>query len=321
MNGRPRRTFFLFALIILALITGCSLFGSGSGEYPRKALTVNEPGGAVISIKPGALSQKTDVSVDEVGEGESIGGDSPLTAASSEYFIDLGEAEQIGAITMTVPLYGAGKLSSLSSSDLVYMTWAEPVGGTPSVVGTIVEDNQATFPVVGSGKYQVYSILSHHALMQMFTIFDPLAVPTYEQRTPAWCSPTAMTNLAQFHEGNWQSGGLGSTWGETSNYYLAGQAGQPFDSGYFFHWLLGAGGYTVPSNVKQSFFNGNVEVIIWNWRALVNSGYSNPLYSEALFNYFQAYVESYLWGLHSARRPVAWGSSLAGWPQPDYHRQ
>ncbi len=311
MNGRTRPLFFVLGLILLTLIAGCSFFGRRSSDYPRKGLAVTEPGGAELSVEPGALNQKTDIKIENVGEGEPLGGGSPLTPASSEYVVDFGEAEQIGAITMTVPLGTSPKQSAPASSDRVYVTWAEPEGGTPSVVGTVVTDNKATFPVVGSGKYQVYSTLSHEALLKIVSILEPLAVPSYQQLTPAWCSPTAMTNLAQFHEGQWQSGGLGSTWGESSNFYLAGQAGQPFDAGYFFHWLLGAGGYTVPSSVKQSFSNGNVEVIIWNWKALVDSGFSNPFYAEALFNYFQAYAESYLWGVNSARRPVAWGSSLA----------
>jgi len=312
MKSWRRLTQILAILIILAVISGCDLFGDRSVAYPRKELLVDEPGGAALSIDPGALNQKGKVTVEDRGEGEPLGAGTPMVAASSEYVIDFDGAEQIGAITMTVPLSGGGKLASVSSLDRVYMTWAEPEGGTPSVVGTVIENNQATFPVVGAGKYQVYSIASHEALLQMFSKFDPLAVPTYQQRTPAWCSPTAMTNLVQFHQGNWLSGGLGALWGESSNYYLAGQAGQPFDSGFFFHWVLGAGGYTVPGDVKQSFSDGNVEVIIWNWKALVESGYSNPVFAEALFNYFQAYVENYLWGYNSARRPVAWGSSLAG---------
>ncbi len=126
------------------------------------------------------------------------------------------------------------------------------------------------FPIVGAGKYQVFKMhLTSTACCNSWAIFDPLAVPTYQQRTPAWCSPTAMTDLANYHQGIWPAGDLASNWGESSNYYLAGKAGQPFNSGYFFHWLLGAGGYTVPSNVKQSFSNGNAEVIIWNWNAAI----------------------------------------------------
>jgi hypothetical protein len=225
---------------------------------------------------------------------------------------------------MTVPLYGVTKDAApgAASDANVYLTWTEPTGGTPSVVGTIVEEGQATFPVVGEGKYQVLSLLSHEALFKRISAFEPLAVPTYPQMTPSWCSPTAMTNVVNFHQGSWPVGGLGAVWGESSNWYLAGKAGQPFNAGYFFHWLLGAGGYAVPSDVKQSFSNSNVEVIIWNWDAAIVYGYDpfkhqpysdvDFLFTDELFDAYQAYVEHYVWGVESPRRPVAWGSSLAG---------
>jgi uncharacterized protein YvpB len=35
-------------------------------------------------------------------------------------------------------------------------------------------------------------------------------------------------------------------------------------------------------------------------------------YALELFNFSHAYVESNVWGQNGSRRPVAWGSSLAG---------
>jgi hypothetical protein len=96
-------------------------------------------------------------------------------------------------------------------------------------------------------------------------------------------------------------------WGESSNWYLAGRAAQPFDSGYFFHWLIDAGGFAgVPGNVKQSFTTNDLEVMIWF------TGQVEAPWNELVWNAFRAYVESYLWGENMARRPVAWGSSIAG---------
>ena len=311
MNKLHRLSLVLITLLLVAVLSSCALFGSS--EYPKKETIVEEPGGAELHLDPGALDHKEKITVEDVGPGEPLGGSTPLTPASNEYVVDIGEAEQVGGITMTVPLNTSGKTSApLAGEDRVYATYAEPKNGTPSMIGTIVEGNQATFAVVGPGKYQVYSILNHAALLEITSIFDPLAVPTYRQNTPAWCSPTAMTNLAQFHEGGWPVGGLGAVWGESSNYYLAGKASQPFDHGYFFHWLLDAGGYYAPSDVKQSYITSDFQVVIWNWKSAVESGYTSPAFAESLFDFFQAYVEYYLWGSNLPRRPVAWGSSLAG---------
>jgi hypothetical protein len=297
--------------LIVLVITGCAWFGSA--EYPTKELIVEEPGGAEVHLDPGALDQRENVTIEDVGVGAPLEGAGPLTPASNEYVVEFGAADQIGGMTMTVPLKTSGKTSApVSAGDRVYAAYAEPFNGTPSMVGAIVENGEATFPVVGAGKYQVYSILNHEALLQITSIFEPLAVPTYRQNTPAWCSPTAMTNLVQYHEGGWPAGGIGAVWGESSNYYLAGKASQPFDHGYFFHWLLDAGGYYAPADVKQSYSTADFQVVIWNWKAQVESGYTHPLYAEALFHYFQAYVEYFLWGGSGQRRPVAWGSSLAG---------
>ncbi len=309
--NKIRRVALILCIVLVVILSSCSLFGAA--EYPKKELIIDEPGGAEVHLDPGALDQKEKVTIEDVGAGEPLSGSGPLTPSSNEYIVNIGDAEQIGGMTMTVPLNTSGKTSApMAAGDRVYATYAEPFNGTPSMVGTIVEGNMATFPVVGAGKYQVYSILNHAALLQITSIFEPLAVPTYRQNTPAWCSPTAMTNLVQYHEGGWPAGGLGAVWGETSNYYLAGKASQPFDSGFFFHWLLDAGGYYAPADVKQSYSTADFQVVIWNWKAQVEGGYSNTFYAESLFHYFQAYVESFLWGVGSHRRPVAWGSSLAG---------
>ncbi len=310
MNKR-RCLSLIFCILLVVVLSSCTWFGDR--EYPTKELIIDEPGGAEAHLDPGALDQREKVTIEDVGAGEPLAGAGPLTPASNEYIVDYGDAEQIGGMTMTVPLNTSGKTSApLAAGDRVYATYAEPFNGTPSLVGTIVEGNEATFPVVGAGKYQVYSILNHEALFKINSIFEPLAVPTYRQNTPAWCSPTAMTNLVQYHEGGWPAGGLGSVWGETSNYYLAGKASQPFDSGFFFHWLLDAGGYYAPADVKQSYSTADFQVIIWNWKSQVQNGYSNPIFTEALFHYFQAYVESFLWGASDQRRPVAWGSNKEG---------
>jgi len=341
MKSKRVFVYLLIVFSLIAVILSCNLPGDLAGEAPETAdesqpteteaesfsgevQTIEEPGGANITINTGALSEDAAAAIEEIGAGVPFSGGSPLSAASAEYSVDLGGADQIGAITMTVPLYGVTKDSApgVASDANVYLTWAEPTGGTPSVVGTIVEEGKATFPIVGEGKYQVFSMLSHEALLTRISIFEPLAVPTYPQMTPAWCSPTAMTNLVNFHQGSWPVGGFGAVWGESSNWYLAGKAGQPFNSGYFFHQLLGAGGYSVPADVKQSFSNGDVEVIIWNWKASISYGvdwsnwhvysYVDYDYADALFDAYQAYVEHYVWGADVQRRPVAWGSSLAG---------
>ena len=184
MNKLHRLSLVLFTLLLVVVLSSCTWFGNA--EYPKKELIVDEPGGAEVHLDPGALDQKEKVTVEDVGPGEPLGSSSPLTPASNEYVVDFGDAEQIGGMTMTVPLNTSGKTSAaVASGDRVYATYAEPYNGTPSMVGTVVEGNQATFAVVGPGKYQVYSILNHEALLQIASIFQPLAVPTYRQNTPA----------------------------------------------------------------------------------------------------------------------------------------
>jgi hypothetical protein len=284
-------------------------------------VTVSEPGGAILTVAAGALSDDAEVAVENIGEGVPFASGSPFSAASPEYMVELGDANQVGSILMSVPL-NVGAKQAAGNPSYVYLAWTEPTGGTPSVVGVLVEEDTAIFPIVGKGKYQVFKLIAHESLVDLISLYDPLAVPTYPQRTPAWCSPTAMTNVVNYHQGGWPVGGFGAVWGESSNWFLAGKAGQPFNSGYFFHWLLGAGGYTVPSDVKQSFSDGNAEVIIWNWKAAVYFGFDPQSmtfgfhtdydFADALFDAYQAYVESFVWGINSPRRPVTWGSSLAG---------
>ena len=338
MAGSRRSAFFLVILLLLMAILSCTLTQGGSeggdeppedptptaaaaSTFPEEDVTVSEPGGAVLTVAAGALSDDAEVAVENIGEGVPFASGSPFSAASPEYMVELGDADQVGSILMSVPLNVGAKQAAVNPS-YVYLAWTEPTGGTPSVVGVLVEEDTAIFPIVGKGKYQVFKLIAHESLVDLISLYDPLAVPTYPQRTPAWCSPTAMTNVVNYHQGGWPVGGFGAVWGESSNWFLAGKAGQPFNSGYFFHWLLGAGGYTVPSDVKQSFSDGNAEVIIWNWKAAVYFGFDPQSmtfgfhtdydFADALFDAYQAYVESFVWGINSPRRPVAWGSSLAG---------
>ena len=338
MAGSRRSAFFLVILLLLMAILSCTLTQGGSeggdeppedptptaaaaSTFPEEDVTVSEPGGAVLTVAAGALSDDAEVAVENIGEGVPFASGSPFSAASPEYMVELGDADQVGSILMSVPLNVGAKQAAVNPS-YVYLAWTEPTGGTPSVVGVLVEEDTAIFPIVGKGKYQVFKLIAHESLVDLISLYDPLAVPTYPQRTPAWCSPTAMTNVVNYHQGGWPVGGFGAVWGESSNWFLAGKAGQPFNSGYFFHWLLGAGGYTVPSDVKQSFSDGNAEVIIWNWKAAVYFGFDPQSmtfgfhtdydFADALFDAYQAYVEYFVWGVDGQRRPVAWGSSLAG---------
>ncbi len=245
MTGTRRNAFFLVILVLFIAILGCSLTQQGSegGDeppdepapmatevptFPEEDVKVTEPGGAEVAIAAGALSNEADVVVEDIGDGVPFTGGSPMSPASAEYLVEFGDAQQIGEIRMTVPLNGAAKQAAVEGS-FVYLVWTEPEGSTPSVVGARVVEDKIQFPIVGAGKYQVFKILHHGALMELVSIYDPLAVPTYQQRTPAWCSPTAMTNLANYHQGGWLTSGFGAVWGESSNWYLAGKAGQPFD--------------------------------------------------------------------------------------------
>jgi hypothetical protein len=334
-----RKTIPLFVvLLILGGILGCRLFGEPAGDegetpeeptpkeaeaptYPVDSQTIEAPEGASLKLDAGSLSDAAEVTYEQLGEGNAITAESALSAASLEYLVDFGPAEQIGSILMTVPLNGITNDTTMSDM-YTYLAWAEPDAGISSVVGVKVEGNNATFPVVGAGTYQVFKLLSHPALFDLIGPLEPLAVPTYPQITSSWCSPTALSNLVNYHQGSWPVGGFGAVWGESSNWYLAGKAGQPFNEGRFFHQLLGAGGYDTPEDVKRTFFQPDLEVIIWNWQAALYPTFDpwtwqtylhvDYSYAENLFNTFQAYVEYYVWGINGDRRPIAWGSALAG---------
>ncbi|MGA9533541.1 MAG: hypothetical protein WBR18_12555 [Anaerolineales bacterium] len=262
------------------------------------------PDGVIFEAPADGISQDTKVTIENTGGGEPLNEASPLKSASPEYTIDLGDAEVVNGLTLTVPLPQAhlGDRLAAASGEMVYVGRTYTEDGTARMLGVKVKNGQATMPVVAAGKYQLYMILKPF----LVDPHAPLHVPSYPQLTPAWCSPTALTDLAQFHQGAWPVGGDGSLFGESSNYFLAGQAGQPLNTGYFFHWLLGAAGYTVPGDVKQSFANYDLEVMIW-WIG----GGMDPEYNEYMWGAFRAYVESYLWGDNMAQRPVAWGSSIA----------
>ena len=186
MSDKRNLLFLFTSLVILAVLTSCALVEKPDGvetidpvelEFPLVEMVIEGPEGTEILIGSAALSKEAEVIIEELGTGTPFSETSPFNGASAEYYVDLGDADQIGEITMTVPLPGVAKLSAPSSGDLEYITWTEPERGSPSVVGTIVKDNQATFPLVGAGKYQVFSLKSHAALMEIVSIFDPLAVP------------------------------------------------------------------------------------------------------------------------------------------------
>jgi hypothetical protein len=337
MLKKSRLPILIFVLLAASMLA-CSINGllggaaggsGGPGEVEaEQGGEVSGPDGTVLTIPPGGISQNASVEIRNVGPNESMPADSPFTPASDEYEIDLGQAEQSGPITMSLPM--ASKGGSLQTPPANYVVFAEPEGYLPSLVGAELESESLTFPVVGSGVYQVFAIVNADVLGSLTGIYEPLSVPSYPQKAPDWCSPTALTDLVQYHQGSWPVGGVGSEWGESSNWWLAGKASQPATTGYFFHWLLGAGGYTVPGDVKESFYNGNAEVFIWNWYgtliplvgafdasddypgpdpnySIVNYGFADYLYEA-----YKSYVQSYLWGQNGPRRPVAWGSSLAG---------
>jgi hypothetical protein len=288
--------------------------------------TINGPEGMVLTLEGEALTPDAEVTLEALGETDLPTEGSPFEAVGPEYRVSFGEGDQVGGIILTVPFEQTAKLAA-PAGDPVYAAWARP---GPSMVGVIVDEGKASIPIVGAGKYQVLEIFTPVATAELAS--EPLAVPSYWQQSCGWCSTTALTDVAAYHEGAWPSGGYGGAWGESSNWYLGGLAGQSCPKGFFFHWLLKAGGYATPSDVKQSFSNGNAEVIIWNWMAakiyefdlemlpdiegpfgFFTEQYINSRleYAASLFEFFHAYVETNVWGLNGARRPVAWGSALA----------
>jgi hypothetical protein len=155
---------------------------------------------------------------------------------------------------------------------------------------------------VDKGPYQLFFILPPDLTLAVM----PLQVPQYPQRVQAWCVPTALTDVAQFHVGAWPAGGLGSTWGESSNWYLAGKNGQPPDLGTWFNAVLTAGGIAASDNPFESFSTSQLEVLIWSW-GQPGWGVDD---AEALWQAYRAYVESTVWGLSRSARPVAYASSI-----------
>ncbi|MEX0787974.1 MAG: hypothetical protein WD040_04165 [Anaerolineales bacterium] len=316
------RAWVRLTLLGLAALA-CSLTGSTDSTIPPTPITdsgflsaesggrIEGPQGATLEAEPGGLTMDTVATITVAGDGVPFAEASPLQQVSPEFMVDLGEAEATGLVTLSLPLPTASQSmnreaslprESAQAGGPIYVAQTYNDEGVPRMLGVMVESDRATFQVLDTGLYQLYKIVPY-----LTTVFDPLHVPSYAQHTPAWCSPTALTDLVQYHEGSWPAGGDGSVWGESSNWYLAGQAAQPFDSGYFFHWLVAAGGFAgVPGDVKQSFTLNDLEVMIWF------TGQVEAPWNELVWAAFRAYVESYLWGENIARRPVAWGSSIAG---------
>lgn len=331
----------LFVIVIFFIGSqSCNLTQKPSTQSPAEMMTsgtpgittgtINGPGGMVLNLEGKALSDNAKVKLEVIEVSELTWEDSPFQAASKEYSVSFGDGEQVGNITLTVPLNSptangslTASLVAMPASSFAYAVWSYPDSGIPSIVGAIVDQNHATFPVVGPGKYQVLQIPSSSELIKKVDVTEPLSAPSYPQFTPSWCSTTTMTDLAGYHEGAWPPGDLGSTWGESSNWYLAGKAGQASNSGYFFNWILQGVGFPVPEDVRQSFTYGYAKVFIWNWQSRWISPFMEYLfgdwyvtkseeYAKSLFSFFQAYVEMNVWGLNGSRRPVAWGSLLAG---------
>jgi len=332
-NSRALKIYLVVGLLVIVTLS-CDLPGlsPGGDEIPTSEVTepagpgpggstIAGPVGVTLNVEEGALSDASGVEMEALPPDELPWGETPFEVDGQQFRLMLGSGVQTGGITMTIPLPEEPD----PTRRFVYAAWVMPDEGEPSLVGALVQGRQVTFPVIGAGKYQLIRILHYADIAKLYNEKEPLNVPTYRQMTPSWCSPTALTDLAGYHQGAWPVGGYGSAWGESSNWFLAGQAGQPFDKGYFFHWLLGAAGYSPPVDVKQSFIDGNVIVFIWNWKAYkieepvfytfdplgLTEYYINSRldYADELFVAFRSFVESNLWG---SKRPVAWGSSLAG---------
>jgi hypothetical protein len=285
--------------------------GQGAGAAAEVAAgqggTISLPGGVQLEIPAGALSQDARVALTDLGPAEPPTAGHPIVFSSGVVSLDLGGATLEEPATLSFPL-AAGGVSLISASNAshpVYAVVTQSDEGYMELLGATVEDNKAQAHAFKPGQYALVAVPN---LDDLFSFLDPLQVPSYGQKTPAWCSPTAMTDLAAYHEGAWPAGGDGSVFGESSNWYLAGNAGQPFDSGMFFHLVLSwGGGFDVPVPVGISFSNAQMDVVIWY--------FDTPILEdrEALWVFFRAYVESYLWGMTGMDpRPVAWGSSLAG---------
>lgn len=333
VSQAKRIILFIAVLVIISLSCG-NLFGASNSDKdppPENTLPpapgastgiIQGPQGVFLEVAEGALSDPGVVRVEVLPASTLPWHETPFEADGPQYQLMLGDGEQLGGIAMTVPLPDPGD----SAKRYVYAAWVQPERGSPSLVGAISREGKVTFPVAGGGIYQLLKILPTEEMSQLFENKAPLSVPSYPQVASHWCSPTAMTNLAGYFQGAWPAGGLGSVWGESSNWYLAGLAHQPSNKGNFFHRLLTAAGYTVPEDVYQSFSNGNATLIVWNWYAFTISDFElletptylwadvlalNQKYAQELFKAFQSYVEWNLWGGMGYRRPVAWGSNLA----------
>lgn len=352
LSARSTRP-ILVLLVLLAGALACTECGPSPDQLPAAAptpttvteaptptskpqiTTIEGPEGLVLQLEGQALAEIA-VPVVEVlrDDGFSTAG-SPFGAVGPEFRIGFGEGDQIGGMVLKVPFALLPELNN-PPDPWRFAGWARPDRGYPSMVGVLIDQEQefVSLPIVGSGMYQILKIVGPQAVDVQPVIWEPLAVPSYWQATCGWCSTTALTDVSGYHEGTWPSGGFGGAWGESSNWYLAGLGGQSCPKGFFFHWLLEAGGYATPDDVKQSFSNGNAEVIIWNWKAakidewdlellpdlddpfmgFLTEEYINSRleYAASLFQFFHAYVETNVWGLNGDRRPVAWGSALAG---------
>jgi hypothetical protein len=282
----------------------------------------NGPQGSKLEVYEGAVADGSVIQMEVLPPDPLPWSETPFEPEGVQYLVLLGQGDQLGRILMSVPL----PETQDPARHFHYAAWVQPEQGSPSLLGVIARDNRLTFPLAGQGRYQLVKIPTSEELSKLFDDKEPLSVPSYPQVTPSWCSPTALTNLAGYHVGAWPAGGLGSAWGESSNWYLAGLAHQPPNQGNFFHRILSAAGYTVPQDVYQGFMNGNATVIVWNWYAFKISDFelletptylwadiltSNQEFAQELFEAFHAYVEWNVWGGPGYRRPVAWGSNLA----------
>lgn len=297
-----------------------------------KITTIEGPEGLVVTLEGEAISEGANPILEMLPDSGLSTEGTPFGKVGPGFRVGFGEGDQTGGIVLKVPFDLLPEFGT-PPDPYRFAAWAMPDRGYPSLVGLLIDEDArlVSLPIVGAGMYQIIQIASPAAEL---VVHQPLAVPTYWQAPCGWCSTTAITDVAAYHEGAWPSGGYGGTWGESSPWYLAGLGGQSCPRGYFFHWLLKAGGYSAPADVKDSFINGNAEVIIWNWKAAkmdewelelasdfhFGTGYSEAEeyilsrleYAVSLFQFFHAYVEANVWGLNGDRRPVAWGSALAG---------
>ncbi|MBN1122438.1 MAG: hypothetical protein JXJ17_15285 [Anaerolineae bacterium] len=318
------RTIVLASLLILLTVQGCNLpsrTANQSAGYLVKAAeggTFEWPDVGTLEIPAGALSQDTQVNASPSGEEVPFPPESSFTLIGDEVEIDLGGVPLTGHLTMT---YTLPPDTPVGDSTLFIIARTYAPDGTPMALGAIRDGLELRFPVIGEGFYQLFTIEKpdYAALSESLAeIREPLTVPTYPQVASDWCSPTALTMMAQYHEGAWPAGGTGSKWGETSSWYLTGLAHQPANSGNFFHNLLRAAGYSAPIDVRQSFSTADMIVIIWNWESAIwqdntashNAGDVDMEFAEELYQAFRAYVESNFWGIYGIRRPVAWGSGM-----------